>query len=465
LFVTPCNGYVQIALVAIAAVLALVALVSEFVDRTWRQLVCAVLTFAGASLYLIVDRLTEDVTRWYLIVAPFTLPMIYTVLRLAMPRASRAPLLLGALIAAPLLAYGRPDYVPWKPWHISAIGFDLSRAAMLTAAAVLVLLVFFVGWSQILYALTALAVAWAVMRYWMFVPRRIPADADPDTHRSIRDLIRLNEMETALRALEREMRAKLSKAEVRFHDYAMRIDGMEAHVDAQRQKLRAAPDLPAAAVLSSGTPVAPWTRGVDSARYGLLFGIPWIVLFLREFHTYVAPQYGSDWVATLAAVVHAVVRWPLLGFVFGYFYPHLRGDSGISKGFYLFAGVAMPLFAATAIGAPANLAAWKSLAYFALQLFIHCLLLGLIAGDYETLKASGLRWRHVVDVHNLGGVAAWGSSMIVAIATAATTLTPAAAGSLANMLASEVGKRIVQNENVAKRQQEDVPKPDGQTVK
>ena len=487
--VEPCSAkepdwLIMRAAAGVATLLALAALISEAADGFIRQLGFAAAMLFVATVFYVVDILTAEYPYWYLVAAPFGIPMVYTFGRLAFPHASRAGLLGVSALVALGLAYGRPDYTPSKPWLITAIGFDLSRVAMLVGVAgilwllyhvsktgkwheleageraagtVLFLLFLFVGWS-VLYAATALVVGYAVMRYWTFVPRHIPDLGDPDAHSSIRDLIRLNEMESALRALKREMRAKLVKAEIRFHEYTGNIDLMETRVETQRKKLRAAPDHPAAAVLSSGTPVPPWQRGVDGARYGFLFGIPWIVLFLREFHSNIAPQFGADWVATLAAVIHVVGRWPVLGFFFGYFYPHLRGDTGISKGFYLFLGVTVPLFAATSIAYPANPDAWKSLASLALQLFIHCLLIGLIAGDYETLRASGLRWRHVIDVHNLGGVAAWGSSMIVAIATAIATLGPTAAGSLANVVASEVGKRFVQNEDAAKRQQQEAPK-------
>ncbi|HYR29477.1 MAG TPA: hypothetical protein VEU30_13485 [Thermoanaerobaculia bacterium] len=465
------------AIAGVAAFLALLAAISEVVDGLWRQLLFTILTLAGAALFFVVEALTRDLP-WFLVAAPFVAPMFYTMARLMFPRVSRSALILAAVAAALVLSYGKPDYNPWKPWLISAIGFDLARTSMLFAAGlliwllyhlsrtgkwhklergehavatVLMLLMFFVRWDNVVYAAIATAAGCAVMRYWIFVRRRIQDAADPNVHATIRDLIRLNEMESALRALKREMRSKLSKAEVGFHDYAMKVDALEAHVDQQRQKVSARPDLPPAAVLSSGPPVAPWKRGVESARYGLLFGIPWIVLFLREVHNYVAPQYVSDWGATLAAVIHVVAAWPLLGFVFGYFYPHLRGDTGISKGLYLFIAVTIPLFAATALASPASNAGWKALAYYALQLFIHCLFLGLVAGDYATLRASGLRWRHVIDVDNLGGVTAWGSSMVFALATAATTFTPATVANFANVVVSGVVQNIGAGEDAARR--------------
>ena len=58
------------------------------------------------------------------------------------------------------------------------------------------------------------------------------------------------------------------------------------------------------------------------------------------------------------------------------------------------------------------------------------MLLGLFVGDYETLRKAGLGWRHVIDVHNLGALTAWGSSLLLAIGAAATTYLTSKSGAL-----------------------------------
>src|SRR5215217_6432288 len=70
----------------------------------------------------------------------------------------------------------------------------------------------------------------------------------------------------------------------------------------------------------------------------------------------------------------------------------------------------------------------RRMALFLYKLFaretknIQCMLLGLISGDYETLRRAGLSWRHLIGVHNLGSLVAWGSSVLVAVGAAITTL-------------------------------------------
>jgi hypothetical protein len=65
--------------------------------------------------------------------------------------------------------------------------------------------------------------------------------------------------------------------------------------------------------------------------------------------------------------------------------------------------------------------AWTSLTFWALQLFVLVLIAGMFAGDLETLRASNLGLRHLLDVHDLGSLTAYASTIIAAIGAAVTT--------------------------------------------
>lgn len=88
-----------------------------------------------------------------------------------------------------------------------------------------------------------------------------------------------------------------------------------------------------------------------------------------------------------------ILQWPL----FGFFYPDIRGASGLPKSLTLFCTAAVPPLLYLAISdVPAY---WSSYLVWALQFFVFTIALALIAGDGWVLARCGLRWPHLLDVH------------------------------------------------------------------
>lgn len=392
------------------------------------------------------------------LMAILAVPLLFSLLRIFIPKWHGWTLFAAALLFASLLVIApTPTYNLWWQVELLTLASELSPALRLIAAIFLLTLLrhlsktgkwavlerserdagivlavtfFFLPSHQWLLIIVSFSLGWLLLQKWVFVPRNITADGETDAPATIRDVIRFHEAALALRMMKKDLRAKLAKAELAFHEYERHVRGLEAFVDELRARIEPRGNGAPAAVLSSGNPMAPWERGAMGARYGLLFAIPWLALFVRDFHAGFAPERVFAWVAALGTALQAMGQWPLLGFFFGYFYPHLRGETGLSKGLYLFLAVVTPTFAATALAAPTSAVAWTSFSFWALQLFIHCMLLGFFAGDYETLRASGLGFRHLVDVHNLGALTAWGSGLLLAIGAAATTAATTQAGAL-----------------------------------
>ncbi len=444
---------------ALATTVLAIATASAELMGTRRALLDGVaITFGACVLEAINTALNPPNLAAFALVALLTIPLVYSVLRLLLPDATRRALLGGAIIlCATLVAGPLPNYNLWWQATVPSMASALAPAIRLLAAlfllrllretsrrgwwsvlepvernagVVLALTFFVLPTHRWLYSVIALAVAWLLFTRWVFVPRQLGATIDDDVLATIHDVIRLNESEVALRAMKKELRAKLAKSEIELADYERRVGSLEALVQDRRDRLRPGDNTAPAAVLSSGQRMEPWQRAMVGTKYGLLFAIPWLALLLRDFHAGFAPDRGYAWLAAIGTAVQAMGQWPLLGFFFGYFYPHLRGENGISKGLYLFLAVVAPMFAATTLAMPTNPEAWTSFSFWALQLFIHCMLLGVFAGDYETLRASGLEWQHLVDVHNLGALTAWGSSLLIAVGAAATTAATSQAGAL-----------------------------------
>lgn len=445
-----------VAAAAAGAIFGLAAAAAELAPAR-RALFDAILLAAAATMFDLLDRLLDPSNvEAFALIALFVLPLLYSLLRLLAPRGNRRAHFAVAAVAAAIAVFGPlPDYNLWWEATISNVARALAPALRVVAAVylirllrdfsrsgdwavlepgereagiVLALTFFFMPSQQWLSILVTFSLGWLLLQRWVFVPRNITAQSDVPA--TIRDVIRLNEAELALRMMKKDHRAKLATGELAFHEYERHVRGMEALVEELRERLQPVGNTAPAAVLSSGTPMEPWARAAIGAKYGLLFAVPWLALFLRDFHAGFAPDRGYEWSAAIGTALQAMGQWPLLGFFFGYFYPHLRGETGLSKGLYLFLAVVTPAFAATALAMPTSTPAWTSFSFWALQLFIHCMLLGLFAGDHETLRASGLGWRHLVDVHNLGALAAWGSSLLLAVGVAATTAATTQVGAL-----------------------------------
>jgi hypothetical protein len=443
-------------LAAIATAVFALAAASAEVTRGPGALAAGVVTTFFAGMLEFLDTVVNPSNTVALVlVSLLVTPLVYALIHLIAPNHARWGLAL--FVAALLVVRPMPGYDLWWEAAVNSVASDLAPALRLLAAwflirvlrdlsntgqwdvleegerdagTILALMFLFMPSHQWLYITVSILLGWLVLRYWIFVPRTIPSESNSDIPATIRDVIRLNEAEVALRAMKKEMRGKLAKGEVPFHDYERHVRGMEAFVDELRARMQPGNDNAPAAVLSSGQPAPPWTRAMIGAKYGLLFALPWIVLYLYNFHGRYAPDRGSEWIGSIGTAVQVMGQWPLLGLFFGYFYPHLRGETGLAKGLYLFMAVVSPSLAATALAMATSNAAWMSFSFWALQLFIHCMLLGLLAGDYETLRKAGLGWRHVVDVHNLGALAAWGSSLLLAIGAAITTYVTAQGGAL-----------------------------------
>jgi hypothetical protein len=80
--------------------------------------------------------------------------------------------------------------------------------------------------------------------------------------------------------------------------------------------------------------------------------------------------------------------------------------------------LAGPVLVGTLISAGFTTVQWSRTILWMLQLFVACMVLGVLAGDYQVLRRAGLGWRHLFDVHRLGSVAAWLSSLVVAFGAA-----------------------------------------------
>jgi len=161
--------------------------------------------------------------------------------------------------------------------------------------------------------------------------------------------------------------------------------------------------------------------------------IPWCVAYASVYSNDFVPTATPFWLEVIAVFALGLAQWPLHGFFFGYFYPEIRGKNGLEKGLVFFFTVTVPPLLAHVI----FIAKWppQLFALWIFQSFIQAMVLGLVAGDYLTLRDYGLRWRHLRDVHNFGVLAAYGTSVIAAVAAAiATALASGIGGAFSKLI-------------------------------
>jgi hypothetical protein len=164
----------------------------------------------------------------------------------------------------------------------------------------------------------------------------------------------------------------------------------------------------------------PWER----ARWGLLTGFaigsPWVVLGLVGI-SLPTGQEGYPELSLAAAVAPLILRWAGYGLLFGYFFPLLRGTTGLGKAVWLFVVAAAVEVSATLATVHTTARQWDKTALLVIQLFAFAMTLGILA-DRAVVQKYHFPTARLIDLHNLWTVSAWASSVAVAVATGLATV-------------------------------------------
>jgi hypothetical protein len=165
----------------------------------------------------------------------------------------------------------------------------------------------------------------------------------------------------------------------------------------------------------------PWERARWGMGYALLAGAPWVLLGLAGASVALDSPEGYPELALISAVAPLVLRWVGYGLLFGYFFPLLRGRTGLGKSIAFFAAAAAPSILSTLASPHPAGQQWHSAALLAVQLLIFALTMGLLA-DLAVLRKNGFTAGRLVDLHSLWTISAWASSITVAIGTGIATI-------------------------------------------
>lgn len=175
---------------------------------------------------------------------------------------------------------------------------------------------------------------------------------------------------------------------------------------------------PEQALFAFGPSAEAWANGLLGGGRALFAGA-WVLLIYLPFIWERTGSLANPFLflfALAAEVLPLVVRWALLGFFLGYFFPFIRGSNGWQKGLY----IALAVAACTVPHDVLNGAGLSQLPAIGLDLAQNALLLtfiGLWAFDYEILRRHGHGVRRLLIVHNFSFLTGYGTSLVAALGT------------------------------------------------
>ena len=294
------------------------------------------------------------------------------------------------------------------------------------AGVLLALFLFYSSTTRWNYIPVSFIVGFLLLRFWLLprqqFDRSMFSDIKSSRKKLIARVIAFNDAERALKTLKKELLAKLGKGDVTPEQYGDKLRALGEVVEARRRALIVRNRFSKEHVLALGTGNSAWENGRRTAYYSLLFSLPWVVLYFRDL---VRAQVPSDTYLALdllTNIVYFFLAWISYGFIFGYFYPHIRGKNGIQKALAMFLTVVVPELIWTALARPVDAENWVSFGFWTLQIFVQMMLLGMVAADLSTMRSHGYKWSHLLDFYRLSSLSAWVSSVILAIAAAASAL-------------------------------------------
>jgi hypothetical protein len=241
-------------------------------------------------------------------------------------------------------------------------------------------------------------------------------------HSLLKELLKISRMRRAARLLHKDQLAKMSKGETDYPSYRQAVRGLE--LSGERRAAATLRGLPFPALcLRLGPSGSSWRNGLQAAKYGLVLSLPWIVLRVRAdvLRPSELDAGALSYFWPLIFDVGLLLLWGLEAFFLGYFFPYVRGSNGLWKGFWFAFTLAVPTALLDLLLIPTGSVTWLGLLVWCLQAFITLILVGFLAGDLRTLREAGYGVSELFDIHSVGTVAAWSSSLVLTLIVAALT--------------------------------------------
>ncbi|MEU9858729.1 hypothetical protein [Streptomyces sp. NPDC047974] len=166
----------------------------------------------------------------------------------------------------------------------------------------------------------------------------------------------------------------------------------------------------------------PWKRATSTAANAAVLGAPWTLLSLAGAVVSTGFDHLHPVLAVLTTAVPILLTWVGFGLLYGYFFPVLRGETGLTKALWMWGVMIVPAaLQVVASRDPSHWSSWTGTILYGLQALTFAMSLGLFA-DAAVLAANRMRSARLADIHNLGFITAWWSSVAVALASGVATV-------------------------------------------
>jgi Family of unknown function (DUF6185) len=280
---------------------------------------------------------------------------------------------------------------------------------------------------RFLYVPVSAFVGAAILRYWLYQEPPAPVQDGRTTDPGVREdllsaAVEVRRVEKQVDQVRQETKGAFDGGEVTSETRAVRVNAATRELAALKRAQQTEFGAPANELaLNMGPRPSPWESGRLGALWAAGFSVPMVVLYIRRVagNDY-GDQFSLLWLAI--PIIEQLVSWIAIGFLFGYFYTAIRGRSGLEKGMWVAVALIVPRACYTVLAVAANPEAWPAFGLWATEVAALSLLLGLVAGDLGTLNSVKWPWRRLRELQELGWLAGWASSLVVALGGVITSL-------------------------------------------
>jgi len=278
--------------------------------------------------------------------------------------------------------------------------------------------VYLAGYSSSwFYVPIPLLIGHVIARAWLL---REPPSNDPSddirstTTEALAKLIKWRWTERLARSVRKGREKKLEKGELTPDEYDRTLATLQSDFsDSLKLSDRKAKEALQETALANGPTGSAWSNAIVAFRYSVPLSLVPVTLSIYDFAATDQNQASFPVLEFVLQVVLSLANWLVFALFFGYFYTFIRGKSGLVKGVFLAAGIALPslclrLLETQSIGDLRLFLLW------AIQVFAFCALLG-FAFDYETLRRSGFSFPDLLSLHSTPTLSAFASSLVAVL--------------------------------------------------
>lgn len=278
------------------------------------------------------------------------------------------------------------------------------------------------NYSTILLIPLAFIIAWWLGKNWVFRPqteveaiRSLMGDDSEQTSSVVRAFVNKALYHRRLNGYRNGLRKKLDKGDIEPEKYEKLLSSYRGTLlneyGLQDQPTTQSQESTYAFAVGFGN----IKKNISiSVQTGMLLGLIPFGIAVYKYLPTTTMRYPFPLAYIVSFLIWASASWIIYAFFFGYYYPHLRGNTGLSKGLWMALWMTIPQLTIY-VASLRQLAEMADYLIFSLQVFIFFSVLGLLI-DIRVLLYNRFRSRDIVTVHELPKLAAFGSSILTALA-------------------------------------------------